>query len=220
MLPFSEAVSVAFTAVTVVSTEAVNTALLCPTVTVTLAGTVTVGLLLDSATVLPPAGAAPLSVTVQLDVPGPVTVPGAQLKVVTCSCGDTLSPVVAVLPFSEAVSVALTAVTVVSTEAVNTALLCPAVTVTLAGTVTVGLLLDSATVLPPAGAVPLSVTVQLDVPGPVTVPGAQLSNWTVSGEGSVMVPPDFVVGIDFPFASEVEAPDSESGIELVANGEI
>jgi hypothetical protein len=90
----------------------------------------------------------------------------------------------------------------------------------LAGTVTVGLLLESATVLPPADAVPLSVTVQLDVPGPVTVPGVQLSDWTVRGVGSVIVPPEVVVGIDFPLASEVEAPDSERGIEFVADGAI
>ena len=88
-----------------------------------MAGTVTAGLLLDSATVLPPAGAVPLRVTVQLDVPGPITVPGVQLKLETCNCGDTLSPVVAVLPFITAVSVALTAVAVVSAKAVNTALL-------------------------------------------------------------------------------------------------
>jgi len=85
VLPFSAAVSVALTAVAVVSTNAVNTALFCPAVTVTLAGTDTVGLLLDSVTVLPPAGAAPLMVTVQVAVPGPVTVPGVQLKVVTCN---------------------------------------------------------------------------------------------------------------------------------------
>jgi hypothetical protein len=78
--------------------------------------------LLDSATVLPPAGAVPLRVTVQLDVPGPVTVPGVQLKVETCNLGDTLNPAVAVLPFSAAVRVALTAVAVVSAKAVNTAL--------------------------------------------------------------------------------------------------
>jgi hypothetical protein len=79
--------------------------------------------LLESATVVPPAGAVPLSVTVQLAVPGPVIVPGVQLKVETCKFGDTLSPVVAVLPFSAAVSVALTVVAVVSADAVNTALL-------------------------------------------------------------------------------------------------
>jgi hypothetical protein len=79
--------------------------------------------LLDSATVLPPTGAVPLRVTVQLDVPGPVTVPGVQLKVETCKFGDTLSAAVAVLPFSAAVSVALTALAVVSAKAVNTALL-------------------------------------------------------------------------------------------------
>jgi len=79
--------------------------------------------LLESATVLPPAGAVPLRVTVQLAVPGPVTVPGVQLKVETCKFGDTLSVAVAVLPFSAAVRVALTAVAVAPAEAVNTALL-------------------------------------------------------------------------------------------------
>ena len=83
--PASAAVMTTAWLVLTAATEVVNTALLCPPVTVTLAGTVTVGLLLVNATVLPPAGAAPLSVTVQLDVPGPVTVPGVQLNVVTCS---------------------------------------------------------------------------------------------------------------------------------------
>jgi hypothetical protein len=102
-------------------------------------GTVTVALLLDSETVVPPVGAVPLIVTVQLAVPGPVTVPGVQLRLATCSCccaGDTLSPVVAVLPFKPAVSVALTVVPVVPAEAVNVAKVCPAATNTLDGTVT------------------------------------------------------------------------------------
>jgi hypothetical protein len=103
VLPFSPAVSVALAVVAVVPAEAVNIASVCPTATTTLEGTVTVALLLDSETVVPPDGAVPLIVTVQLAVPGPVTVAGVQLTLVTCSCsgcGDTIKPVVAVLPFS------------------------------------------------------------------------------------------------------------------------
>jgi hypothetical protein len=168
-------------------------------------------------------GAAPLIVTVQLAVAGPVTVPGVQLRLTTCSCccgGDTLSPVVAVLPFSPAVSVALTVVAVVPAEAVNVAKVCPAATNTLEGTVTVALLLDSATAVPPVGAVPLRVTVQLAVAGPVTVPGVQLSELTASRVGSVIDPPDAFVGIDFPAPSEVEAPENERGIEVAADDAI
>jgi hypothetical protein len=58
---------------------AVNEALLCPAVTATLAGTVILALLLESDT-LAPDGAAAVSVTVQLDVPGAFTVAGEQLK--------------------------------------------------------------------------------------------------------------------------------------------
>jgi hypothetical protein len=77
------AVSVALAAVAVAAAEAVKVALDCPAVTNTLEGTVTVALLLDSDTMVPPVGAAPLMFTVQLAVPGPVTVPGVQLRLVT-----------------------------------------------------------------------------------------------------------------------------------------
>lgn len=133
--------------------------------------------MLDSVTVVPPVGAAPLRVTVQAEDPGPVTVDGVQLKPVTRSwaCGaDTLRAVVAMLPFNDATNVALTAVVVDAAEAVKLALVCPDLTTTLAGTVTVALLLDSATVVPPVGAVALIVTVQFAVAGPVTAAGVQL----------------------------------------------
>jgi hypothetical protein len=61
------------------ATVAVNEALLSPAPTPTLPGTVMLALLLDNVTVAPPA-AAPVRVTVQLDVPGAFTVPGEQLK--------------------------------------------------------------------------------------------------------------------------------------------
>src|SRR6476660_10540400 len=51
------------------------------------------------------------------------------------------------------------------------ALLAPAGTVTLAGTVAAVLLLDSVTVAPPVGAAPLRVTVPVDELPPVTLVG-------------------------------------------------
>jgi hypothetical protein len=134
----------------------------------------------------------------------------------SCCCvdGDTFNPVVVLVRFSSAVNVALTVVVVEPAKAVNVALVCPAATVTLVGTITVALLLDSETAVPPEGAVPLIVTVQLDVPGPVTVPGVQFRELTSSGVGSVIVPPDAVVGIDCPAASEVDAPESERENEV------
>ncbi len=60
---------------------------------------------------------------------------------------------------------------------VNVALLAPAATVTLAGTVAVDvLLLDRETATPPLGAGPLSVTVPVEVcPPPVTLVGFSVS---------------------------------------------
>src|SRR5579872_2485932 len=60
-----------------------------------------------------------------------------------------------------------------ATLAVNDALLCPAPTATLAGTVILPLLLDNVTVAP-EGAAAVRLTVQLDVPGAFTVAGEQL----------------------------------------------
>ena len=55
------------------------------------------------------------------------------------------------------------------------ALAAPAVTVTVAGTVTAELLLDRLTVSPPLGAAALSATVQVSVPAPVIVPLVQFN---------------------------------------------
>jgi hypothetical protein len=63
---------------------------------------------------------------------------------------------------------------------VKLALLAPAATVTLAGTVaTPVLLLVSVTTAPPAGAVPLNVTVPCDVFPPTTLVGFRLTDCSV-----------------------------------------
>ena len=61
------------------ATVAVKAALLSPEPTLTLPGTVTLALLLDSAT-LAALEVAAVKVTVQVEVPGPVTVAGEQVK--------------------------------------------------------------------------------------------------------------------------------------------
>ena len=58
---------------------------------------------------------------------------------------------------------------------VNVALVAPAGTVTLAGTVAAVLSLDSVTCAPPAGAGPSSVTVPVELLPPVTVVGLSAS---------------------------------------------
>jgi hypothetical protein len=73
--------------------------------------------------------------------------------------------------------------------AANPALLWPAVTVTLPGTVMLALLLDSVTTEPPEGAGAVRVTVQVEVPGAFTVAGEQLKmlGWTVMVKPMVAV---------------------------------
>jgi hypothetical protein len=63
----------------------------------------------------------------------------------------------------------------------NVALVAPAATVTLAGTVAAALLLDSVTTAPPAGAGPSSVTVPVRGLPPVTLAWLRLSDETLGG---------------------------------------
>src|SRR5437588_661164 len=68
---------------------------------------------------------------------------------------------------------------------VNVALVAPAATVTLEGTVAAAvLLLESATGAPPAGAAPLNVTVPVeDCVPPITLVGLSVSDESVAGGG-------------------------------------
>ncbi len=75
---------------------------------------------------------------------------------------------------------------------VKVAVVAPAATVTLAGTVADALLLDKLTTAPPVGAALLSVTVPVEVPPPVTEVGFKLrrlregadAGFTVNGKVS------------------------------------
>ena len=88
----------------------------------------------------------------------------------------------AVVPFADAemVAVALEPDTVAT---VKLALVCPAATVTLVGTVAAALLLDSVTTAPPLGAAPVRVTVPVELVPPVTVLGLRVSAESAGAAG-------------------------------------
>jgi hypothetical protein len=71
---------------------------------------------------------------------------------------------------------------------VNVAVVAPAATVTLDGTVAAAvLLLESATVAPPAGAGPLNATVPVEGVPPMTLVGFSVSDERVGGGGGAGV---------------------------------
>ena len=144
--PFRLAERSADVLVVTAATVAVNVPLVCVAAILMLAGTVMLPLLLDSATVAPPEGAGAESVTVQLEVPGALTVPGEQLRLPGTTVTLRLTEAVWFWPFRVAVIVAVWLLLTVPLVAVNVALLWPAETITLAGTGKVVLLLASVTV--------------------------------------------------------------------------
>src|SRR5687768_2586432 len=143
------AVMVALMELVTVPVVMVNMALVAPAAMVTLAGTVaTAGLPLVSVTTAPPLGAALLNVTVPCDVLPPVTLVGfsaSEESAAGAGGGVTVSMAVRVVPLNVA---EMTTELLAVTEAVamlKLALVAPAATVTLAGTVaTAGLPLVSA----------------------------------------------------------------------------
>ncbi len=88
------------------ATVAVKFAPLSPAPTVTLAGTVTLALLLSSATLVALETAA-VRVTLQGEVPGPVTVAGEQLRLLTCAGAARLIVAGWLWPLRVAVTIAL-----------------------------------------------------------------------------------------------------------------
>ena len=137
-----------------------------PDATVTVPGTPNAPTLLDSPTATPPVPAAGDIVTVQVDPPPVTRLVGLQespLRVGTTS--EMLA--VFVLPFKEAVTVAVWLLETVPAVAVNVAVVEPEATVTVPGTPSAPTLLESPTVTPPVPAAGDIVTVQVDPP-PVT----------------------------------------------------
>jgi hypothetical protein len=150
----------------------VKFALVEPAGTVTLAGVVTAVELSDSDTTAPPDGAAPVSVTVPCDVLPPVTLVGlsdSADRVAAAAPALTVSVVENPRWSSPEIVTDVSDVTDV-VEIGNVAVVAPAGTVTLAGSVA-GEPPNSCTTAPPAGAGPSIVTVPVELLPPATVAG-------------------------------------------------
>ena len=187
----------------------VNVALVLPDATVTLGGTdATAGLALVRATVMPPMGALPVSVTVPVELDPPVTVVGLRVRVESAG-GFTVRVAVLLIPPAEAViTTGVWAATGV-VRMVNVAVLLPDATVTLAGTVAMaGFALERVTKTPPAGAAAVSVTVPVEVLPPIREVGlnARVERAVIVSTADEFTPPyvaDIVTEVS-PVAATVE----------------
>ena len=165
---------------------------IAPAGTLTLAGTVAMLVFaLVRVTTTPPAGAGPLSVTVPVVVPPPLTVLGLRVSWPipggrTDRVALLLEPLQEARIVTEVVAVTGDVVTVKEEE------VWPAATVMLAGTVaTAVLLLVGVQTTPPAGAGPVRVTLALEILPPTTGDGVRVMP---EGTGTLMLrTADFVV---------------------------
>ena len=183
-LPLSDAVTVTAWFAVTVPAVAVNVALVAPDATVTDAGAVSAVLLSETVTADPPLGAAPESVTVQVEAAPETTLAGAQPRLLTVTAaGVTVTLAVFELPLSDAVTVTAWFAVTVPAVAVNVALVAPDATVTDAGAVSAVLLSETVTTDPPLGAAPETVTVQIEAAPETTLAGAQPRLLTVTAAG-------------------------------------
>jgi hypothetical protein len=148
----------------------VNVVVLDPAGIVTELGTVALALFDLSAIAKPPVGAGPLRVNVPVEGFPPTTDVGERLSGVRLGA-SIVKVAVGLLPPSVAVIVAAVLVATAVVFTVNSVVLAPAGTVTLAGTVAEPLLELKLTLIPPVGALPLKVTVPAEAVPPVTVVG-------------------------------------------------
>ena len=165
-----------------------------PAGTVREAGKASAELLEFSATAEPPDGAGRFRMTVHVVEP-----PGARLEglhpteVVSTAGADTVGVSVTFAvretPFKVAVTVALWLVATEAAAAAKLIELDPAGTVTRAGTVRLPALLVRITVVPPAGAAALSVTVQFALPGVTMETGLHPSELRLTTGVTVMLFP-------------------------------
>ena len=124
--------------------------------------------------------AAPVRLTVQTEVPGAFTVPGAQLNPLSCTLTVNVTVVVWLCAPLVAVTVTLCPVATVPAVTVKVAAADPAPTVTLAGAVSAVLLLATPTVIALVAAL-LRLTVQVAAAAAPKVFGVQLSPLNCAG---------------------------------------
>ena len=172
---------VAVMAVGVAAVVTGNVAVVWPARTVTEASTVTPLATLsdESVTARPPVGAALVIVTVPVDPAAPSTEDGA--TVTDTSVGAVMvSGAEADEPLKLALMLAVASEATATVETVKVADVCPAGTVTVVGTVAVGLSEVRAITASAAGAV-FSVTVAVDGLPPTTEVGLRVTEATVTG---------------------------------------
>jgi hypothetical protein len=162
----------------------VNIAEFAPDATLTDAGTLSSGVLLDNATVAPPDPAACASVTVQF-----VTQPGFRVAglhdrlLMDVGVSSEIEAVCELLLY-DAVTAAVWAVVMVPAVAVKFADVAPDATVAVGGTVNAARLLESETVIPPVPAACESVTVHAAIPPALRLEGLHETRLTVVGATS------------------------------------
>src|SRR5713226_5511432 len=181
-----------------------NVVLVLPAGTVTLptAGTLaTAVLLLKRVTTAPPVGAAALKVTVPVEDAGPTTLVGLSASVESVTGGggagsETVSRAVLVRPPKEAEIVMVVDAVTEVVVTLKLAVVDPAATVTLAGTVaTRVLLLERVTAVAAEGA-GLMLTVPCKVLPPATVAGVSVT--LLRAGGALGVQPDNVACVELP----------------------
>jgi hypothetical protein len=171
--PLIEAVTTAVVSVVTEAVLAVNVAPADPAGTSTEAGTVRLALLLESPTLMA-VEAALLRFTVQETAAPEATLDG-QVTEDNEAGAVTVRLNVREVPLIEAVRTAVVSVVTAAALAVKGALAAPPATTIEPGTVTLPLLLESVTLMPPTDAGRLRVTVQDEAPGPSTEAGLQLT---------------------------------------------
>jgi hypothetical protein len=169
--------------------ETGNVALALPAGTVTVARTLA-GSVPDNTTSAPPAGALPVRVAVPVTGFPPTTLDALSTiedSVTACEARTVSTEDCRLAPFKDAVIVI---VPVVNADTVNVALDAPAAMVTAGATVaTAGLLLDSDTLIPPADAAPVSVTLPCVLPpGDALVAFSATPDTVAVGVGAVADP--------------------------------
>ena len=181
-----------------------NVVLVLPagTVTLPIAGTLaTAVLLLKRVTTAPPVGAAALKVTVPVEDAGPITLVGLSASVESVTGGggagsETVSSAVLVRPPKEAEIVMVVDAVTEVVVTLKLAVVDPAATVTLAGTVaTTVLLLERVTAVAAEGA-GLMLTVPCEVLPPATVAGVSVT--LLRAGGALGVQPDNVACVELP----------------------